>query len=130
MSQDNQDNTQELSAVLIHSKKLLQFQQWCNKNQVDAQVIIEKIIDACLRDDEIFTSFLLAENNSPSLSNQIQLYLDKSLQQLIKRIEKLEAQINQSPETISSAKISPQVQVKKKPEPKKITGNSVISGKP
>ena len=125
MSQDNYDSLPALSSPLVEREKLLQFQQWCETNKVESQVILEKIIDACLNNEEIITSFLLTENNQFILSDKIQFYLDKSLQPLINRIEKLEAQINQVPESISSQKKSPQIEVKKKPEPRDIDEQNI-----
>ena len=125
MSQDHYDNQKELSSLVVAPEKLLQFQQWCEKNQVDSQVVMEKIIDACLRDEEIITSFFLTENNPYSLNNKIQFYLDKSLQELISRIEKLESHINQSLETVSPAKISPQLKVTKKSNQKDLDEQNI-----
>ena len=71
MSQDNYDNQEQLFSLLVAREKSFQFQQWCERNQVDSQVMLEKIIDACLTNEEIITSFLLTENNQLSFDEKI-----------------------------------------------------------
>jgi hypothetical protein len=79
----------------IKYKKLQQFQEWCQENQVNPQEILDKFIDYCLEDHEIIKSLLIDTNNNFNLEQKIQFYLETSLQPLIKRIEQLETQNNQ-----------------------------------
>ena len=105
MSEQNNSEL-EFSSLTINQQKLALFLDWCQENQINAKDILEKFINACLEDNEIIKSLLIDTNNVLTLEQKIQFYLDKSLQPLIKRIEQLEAQNNQSYPTENMSSLS------------------------
>lgn len=97
-------NKLESSSLKIKVKKSKQFQEWCQQNQVNAQDILDKLIDTCLENNEIIKSLLIDTNYGFNLEQKIQFYLEQSLQPLMRRIEQLETQANHvfTSENISS----------------------------
>jgi hypothetical protein len=43
----------DLESLKINKRKLVKFQEWCAKNGVNYLVIIEKLIDSCLENNQI-----------------------------------------------------------------------------
>lgn len=87
----NSDND-GLESLKINSRKLVKFQEWCAKNEVDYVVIIEKLIDGCVENNQVVIDSIINKKENISIEEKINLIITESLQPLIARIEKLESE--------------------------------------
>jgi hypothetical protein len=94
MDISNNDND-SLESLKISRKKLVKFQEWCAKNEVDYLVIIEKLIDGCVENNQLVIDNIINKKDNVNVEEKINLILSESLQPLISRIEKLELQSQQ-----------------------------------
>lgn len=82
-------------AILFHDRtKLLKFQQWCIKNDMNYLEIIDKFVDACLENNPLIIEEIINKKSDLNLDKKINSILSKSLQPFIERIENLESQLN------------------------------------
>jgi hypothetical protein len=98
MSNDDHNDIESLEfdhLLLFHDRtKLLKFQEWCRKNDVNYLLIIDKLIDACLENNPVIIEEIINKKTDFNLEEKINSILRASLQPLIKRIEDLESQLN------------------------------------
>lgn len=85
----------DLESLKINKKKLVKFQEWCAKNEVNYLVIIEKLIDSCLENNQIIIESIINKENNVNFQKKVNLVVTESLQPLITRIEKLESQLKE-----------------------------------
>lgn len=83
-------NNNDLESIEINKKKLVKFQEWCAKNDINYLVLIENFIDSCLQNNRIIINDIINNKDNANFEEKINLILSKSLQPLIARIEKLE----------------------------------------
>lgn len=90
----NNDND-GLESLKINRNKLVKFQEWCAKNETNYVVIIEKLIDVCVENNQVVIDSIINKKNDVNVEEKINLIVSESLQPLIARIEKLELQSSQ-----------------------------------
>jgi len=105
----------DLESLKIDDKKLLKFQEWCIKNKVDYLVIIEKLIDSCLENNQVILNSIIYQKEEVNFEDKISILINKSLQPILDRIEKLESQLTPTNDSFSSQHnlntLSPQIPV-------------------
>ncbi|WP_373481305.1 hypothetical protein [Geminocystis sp.] len=115
MSNNNNDLESDLESLKINSKKLVKFQEWCVKNEVNYLVVIEKLIDSCLENNQVILDNLIHEKEVVNFEDKISILINKSLQPILDRIEKLECQLTPTNHSFSSQHnlntLSPQISV-------------------
>lgn len=90
MSNDDQN---EIESLEFDRKKLVKFQEWCAKNEINYLVIIDKLIDACLENNPVIMEEIINKKNDLNIEEKINSILNQSLQPFIQRIENLESQL-------------------------------------
>ena len=87
------DDHNDIESLEFDRTKLLKFQEWCAKNEINYLVIIDKLIDACLENNPVIIEEIINKKDNFNIEEKINSILSKSLQPFIKRIEDLESQL-------------------------------------
>lgn len=87
------DDHNDIESLQFDRAKLVKFQEWCAKNEINYLVIIDKLIDACLENNPVIIEEIINKKNDFNLEEKINSILNQSLQPFIKRIEHLESQL-------------------------------------
>ncbi|BAQ63323.1 hypothetical protein [Geminocystis sp. NIES-3709] len=88
----NSENN-DLESIKVDRQKLIKFQEWCAKNEINYLVIIDKLIDFCLANNQVIIQSLISNKDNISWEEKINLIINKSLKPLMVRIEKLESKL-------------------------------------
>ncbi|MBL1209695.1 hypothetical protein [Geminocystis sp. GBBB08] len=89
---DSDSDSDKLVSVKINRKKLIKFQEWCGKNEINYLVVIEKLMDSCLENNPIIIDTIINKKDNVNLEEKVNFIISESLQHLMARIEKLESQ--------------------------------------
>lgn len=71
----------------IHEK----WERWCKNNNLDPNLVMEKLMNICMEDNLLVKQILLGEDIKHDLMAEIELKIAQSLEELVKRIELLES---------------------------------------
>jgi len=83
-------NNHEKDSLKIDREKLIKFQEWCTKNELNYSRTIEKFIDLCVENNPIILETIV--HNESNWEDKLNSLINKSLQSLINRIETLESE--------------------------------------
>ncbi len=92
MSNNHND---DLESLKINQKKLVNFQEWCAKNEINYLAIIENFIDSCLANNQVIIEGVINKKGKVNFEEKINSIVSDSLQPLVARIEKLESQLKE-----------------------------------
>lgn len=84
--------------VAIEEGKWQRFKQWCVERNLDVSLVIESLIDACLNEEKAVLEIVI--NGGKPLGNRDNLEekFEQSLEEIIRRIERLEASLSVTPQ--------------------------------
>ncbi|HIK38396.1 MAG: hypothetical protein N3D76_11415 [Geminocystis sp.] len=80
----------------IDEDKWRQFKQWCIGKNLDASLVIETLIDACLNEDKAVLGIVINGGKPLVDQDKLEEKFSNSLREIIRRIERLEASLSTS----------------------------------
>lgn len=86
-------NSDDIEYLKIDRQKLVKFQEWCAKNEINYLFVLEKVIDGCLNNNQEIINSLIKPKDYLNFQEKIETIINQSLQPLITRIENIESQL-------------------------------------